>query len=282
MDSFDGATDFVKEIIEPILMDYFDWKLSDEHRLYVKSSIPKWPIIGYFTAGDDHYFYIDWEDFSSQNCYGITGNFSFPQMGFDANNTLYLAYLGILNGGEDGAHWLSHPFATRCEYSGTWSEPEYLVNNIDLIDREFAYLVSAGMDGNYKMHLMAQVDPSVGTYINSSGGVGCQSSPTTNSFLFSAGHSYPPPPPPPPPPAINEVENTLAMSIVPNPASGQATVKFEGKGAITVYNMLGQTVYHIENVENEKIISLDNMAIGVYFVTVRSGNATAMRKLVKN
>jgi hypothetical protein len=44
--------------------------------------------------------------------------------------------------------------------------------------------------------------------------------------------------------------------------------------------MLGQVVYHVENVENKKDISLSNMTIGVYFVTLRSGNATATQKLI--
>jgi hypothetical protein len=70
------------------------------------------------------------------------------------------------------------------------------------------------------------------------------------------------------------------MTVIPNPASGQATVRFDGKGAITICNILGQTVYHIENAENEKIIPLNNMATGVYFVTVRSGNSIATQKLV--
>jgi hypothetical protein len=71
------------------------------------------------------------------------------------------------------------------------------------------------------------------------------------------------------------------MTVYPNPASGEATVSLEGKkGDITIYNMLGQVVYHAENVENRQTISLNNMTTGVYFVTVRSGNATATQKLI--
>ena len=268
----DGATDFAKEEIEPLLMDYFDWELSDEHRLYVKSSIPKLPIIGYFTAGEEHYFYIDWKDFLWQNCYGITGNFSFPQMGFDVNNNLHLAYLGLSGGGQDDIHYLSHPFYTKRNEDGIWTQTEYIVDNIDLIDREFAYLTLAGIGNSFtrRMYLMAQVDGTAGTYI---GPNHCQVAPTDNYFYyFHEGYTS----------AVNDIEKpALSMSVVPNPASGQATVRFEGKGAITVYNMLGQMVYHIENVENEKIIPLDNMPSGVYFVTVRSGNAIATQKLVK-
>ena len=72
------------------------------------------------------------------------------------------------------------------------------------------------------------------------------------------------------------------MSLFPNPATKQATVKFEGKGNITITNMLGQTVYHVENVENKTQIPLNNMNTGVYFVTVRSGSSIATQKLIVN
>jgi hypothetical protein len=81
--------------------------------------------------------------------------------------------------------------------------------------------------------------------------------------------------------AIKELYNTsLHMNLVPNPATGQATVKFEGKGNITVTNMLGQTVYHVENIENEMQIPLNNMNTGIYFVIVRSESSMATQKLI--
>jgi len=278
MAPLDGKYDFANDEIKPLLMEYFDWELSDEQQLYVKSTTPKWPIIGYFTPTmDEHYFTIDLETYSWKNCYGITGNFSFPQMGCDRHNTLYLVYLGLLDWEEDDSH-LSHPFYTTRGEDGTWTPIEYLVNNINVIDQEFAYLTLAGIDdrGFYyrsPMLLMAQVDSYVGTYIGSNMGGGCQSIPSNNYFYHFHTAEYHL--------AINDIENpSLSLSVIPNPTSGQATVKFEGKGTITVYNMLGQKVYHIENVENEKIILLNNMASGVYFVTVRSGDETATQKLV--
>ena len=134
--------------------------------------------------------------------------------------------------------------------------------------QEFAYLVLAGVDEN-KVYLMLQIDPRAGVYIAPEGN---DHTPTTNSYTHFV-YKFPT--------SIPEVERTsITMSVFPNPASGQATVTFEGKGNITVCNMLGQTVYHVENVENVKQIPLDNLTTGVYFVTVRSGNATATQKLV--
>jgi hypothetical protein len=74
MAPIDGATDFVKNKIEPILMDYFDWELSNEHWLCVKYFVPKLPLIGYFPATPEQpCFSIDLDLLSMQNCYGMAG-----------------------------------------------------------------------------------------------------------------------------------------------------------------------------------------------------------------
>ncbi|MDR2972207.1 MAG: hypothetical protein LBU83_09810, partial [Bacteroidales bacterium] len=165
MEPIDGDTDFVKHKIEPILMDYFDWELSDEYKLYVKSTVPELPVIGYFTTGEDHYFHIDMTTYPFwYNCYGMAGPFSFPQMGFDTDNRLHLAYLGILNGTGEGICWYNHPFYTTTSDEGeTWTKTEYLVQDkINFIDKEFAYLTLAGIDNQW-VRLMAQVDLYPGT-----------------------------------------------------------------------------------------------------------------------
>ncbi|MCL2040735.1 MAG: T9SS type A sorting domain-containing protein [Bacteroidales bacterium] len=271
MAPIDGEANYSKDVIEPIVLDYFDWERSDEEKLYVISTVPQLPIIGYFIPmRDDHYFYIDHETFLSPMCYGIGDAFSFPQMAFDLDNQLHLTYLGLLNGHSD----YHHPFYTSTADGGmTWRQTEHLVNNVNIIDNEFAYLTLAGIDGN-RMHLMAQVDMFPGTYITSGTSPVCKHDPTDNYFYHFYVECWDPF-------AIETIEsNPLALRVIPNPASGQATVTFDGKGNITLYNMIGQTVYHAENIEKEKIIPLNNMAAGVYFVTVRTGNAMATQKLV--
>ena len=264
--------------VEELMFDKFiDDDLSLEEQLYIKSTTPEWPIIGFYVpTGDPNLFTVagdqslDWayDSYSTQGYH--QGLFGFPQMAFDKDNKLHLAYLGLLDGGEQDGRWLRHPFHTSRNADGTWTETKYLVNTIDLVDYEFAYLVCAGMKDDYHMHLMAQVDPFAGTFEPYAGHTPDQSA-ISNSFMFSFVADV----------AIKEVERTsLTMNVIPNPASGQATVNFEGKGNVTVYNMLGQAVYHVENVENTKTISLNNMTTGVYFVTVRSGNATATQKLI--
>ena len=279
MSPINGAVDFRAAVIMPKLYDeYFDLEQSDESKLYVKSTtVPKLPIIGYYTPIPYGYFTIEGIDWQwTGSSYGYAGHFSFPQMAFDANNTLHLAYLGLALSEEWGVHngrCFRHPFYTTRTNDGEWTKTEYLVNHIDYIDREFAYLTLAGL-GNNKMYLMAQVDPLTGTYWTYSGQSMPGHAPTHNRFTYFSITDIPTQ-------SVEYYEKTpLNMSVFPNPAIGQATVKFEGKGNITITNMLGQTVYHVENIENEIQIPLNNMNTGVYFVIVRSENSMATQKLI--
>ncbi|MDR2972136.1 MAG: T9SS type A sorting domain-containing protein, partial [Bacteroidales bacterium] len=280
MDPFD-VDDFIKNDVDNVIFDKFiDGDLSDlvSGKLYVKSTTPEWPIIGFYVPlNDDHYFNGPLLDGFSwiQDSYGMAGTFSFPQMAFDADNTMHLTYLGIADDKPDGnTRWFRHPYHTTRTEDGIWTETKYLVSFIDVIDREFAYLTLAGLYDN-KMFLMAQVDQYAGVFTPYVYPGPPDHGQTTNYFY--SFYAYPVPTD-----AINEIDYTpLNIGVYPNPAEGQVTVDLkERKGDITVYNMLGQVVYHAENVENKQNISLSNMTTGVYFVTVRSGNATATQKLI--
>ena len=278
MPPIDGNVTFLKEALEEMLFDnYFDWDLTEDlGSLYVISTVPQWPVIGYYTpTGDDNFFQIDTEILKSwmQKSYNMSGMFSFSQMAFDANDVLHLVYLGVLDDGKDGSErWKRHPFYTTTADNGTtWTQTNYPVNHVAIVDSEFAYLTLGGLYNN-RMYLMAQTDPSAGVYTGYGTPPVVDHEKTKNSFTVFWLDKI-----------ITSIENieqaSLSMQLFPNPTSGQVTVKFAGKGDITIYNMLGQSVYRIENVENQKDIPL-NMVSGVYFVTVRSGNATATQKLI--
>ena len=173
MEPLDGAEDFPQWKIEDLIFDHFiDEYQSGYDYLYIKSNTPKWPIAGFYTGNP--YFYMPDNYEWLLNSYGRAGLFSFPQMVFDRDNVLHLTYLGMVNGGSDDNRWFRHPYYTATPNYGTnWSETKYLVNTIDLIDKEFAYLTLAGIDDSPDqwVYLMAQVDPYAGVYtpyINSS------------------------------------------------------------------------------------------------------------------
>ena len=281
MGTIDGDAKFRKDIVEPFIWDdYFDWDNVDENNNLwpVMDTIPKMPVIGYYTPISGNIFHMDYNVVREwAGSYGPSGGWSFPQMAFDADNVLHLVYLGFLDNGEKDGKFLRHPFyLTTADEGLTWTRAEHLVNFVMVIDQEFAYLTLAGIGADNKMYLMVQTDNFPGVYEAYVNPGGSDHGPTKNNYYFFTIADVPCPDCP----DDGIVENTvLSMQLFPNPASGQVRVTFEGKGNITLYNMLGQTVYHVENVENHKDIPL-NMASGVYFVTVRSGNATATQKLV--
>ena len=207
MAPIDGATDFVYDEIYPLLENYFDWGQYCDY--YVISTVPQWPVVGYFTPTNDDHCYSMVEDaiYWAGTSYGGAGMFSFPQMTFDAENTLHLAYLGLLDEGGDyyDDTWRRHPFYTTTSDGGqTWTQTEYLVNNVDVIDQEFAYLTLAGVSADNKMYLMAQVDPYPGVYTAYVNQQQYDHGPTNNYFYFFTVEGVVPPPPPPPCDAVTD------------------------------------------------------------------------------
>ncbi|MCL2041085.1 MAG: T9SS type A sorting domain-containing protein [Bacteroidales bacterium] len=218
MEPIDGDNDFVYYEIDQLIDNYFNWDMFDGDRLYVNSTYPKWPIIGFYTPlNDEHYFAIDFDIIRTWAAasYGIAGCFSFPQMTFDAQNRLRLAYLGLVDNGHKGNNrWLRHPYFT-VSYDGgqSWTKTEYLVNFVGVIDREFAYLTLAGL-GDDKMYLMAQTDEYPGTYIAG------DHSATDNNYTFFTVEGVPPSPPPQP--SCNSITDATA-TIEPDCKSATIT-----------------------------------------------------------
>lgn len=86
--------------------------------------------------------------------------------------------------------------------------------------------------------------------------------------------------------AINELstENTQAITAYPNPFSNE-TILRSGKGfknaTISIYNVLGQEVKHIENISGTSVtIPRDGLTGGIYHLRLNDGNTSATQKLV--
>lgn len=73
------------------------------------------------------------------------------------------------------------------------------------------------------------------------------------------------------------------FSVYPNPASNQIAVNFPeniSNAQITIYNNLGQSVL-AKNVENNAVITLDNLNAGLYIYKITSGSTFKTGKLIK-
>lgn len=79
--------------------------------------------------------------------------------------------------------------------------------------------------------------------------------------------------------SINQSDKSNGISLYPNPGNGKFNIEFntasKGLVGITIYNALGNTVYHSEeqiNSDHIKIIDNRDMKPGVYFIQVSQGD----------
>ena len=93
------------------------------------------------------------------------------------------------------------------------------------------------------------------------------------------------------PVGVNEIENTYAFGIYPNPANDNATITFNlnqsEKVSIEVMDMLGKVIKTISmgelnNGAHTYNFSREGVSNGVYFVKLKVGNETVTRRLILN
>jgi photosystem II stability/assembly factor-like uncharacterized protein len=83
---------------------------------------------------------------------------------------------------------------------------------------------------------------------------------------------------------IQEISNTLAFSIYPNPATDVLTVNVERKSnattSLTIYNALGASVKTIRFEQNQQQISISDLDNGFYTIKIQSANYGGQQKLI--
>ena len=70
-----------------------------------------------------------------------------------------------------------------------------------------------------------------------------------------------------------------AISIYPNPAKDKLNVKGEEIQSVTMFNMVGQVVYHNGESQNNQIIDLGSMPSGIYMVKVNTSGGETVKKV---
>jgi hypothetical protein len=80
---------------------------------------------------------------------------------------------------------------------------------------------------------------------------------------------------------VEENEADPILSVFPNPTTGMVSVLLNGESnTITVYNILGETIYSQNTSSRNLNIDLSSFENGVYMLEVSKGNSRYMRKLV--
>ena len=78
--------------------------------------------------------------------------------------------------------------------------------------------------------------------------------------------------------AVSENSNDM-VNIFPNPAKDKLNVKGTGIQTVTIYNVVGQMVYHNANSDNAQVIDLGNMPSGIYMVKVDTADGETVKRI---
>lgn len=84
---------------------------------------------------------------------------------------------------------------------------------------------------------------------------------------------------------VFDTTNKNSFEIYPNPAQNNITITTEKKiksGTICIMNLQGKIILHAElSNQNSKLLEIENLSSGVYFITLRTENYTSTKKLIK-
>lgn len=78
----------------------------------------------------------------------------------------------------------------------------------------------------------------------------------------------------------NEGNNAIRISMYPNPAKKQVTLRGMENADITIYDLTGRTVYTVKGAEGSLDINLDPFTAGTYMVRIDQNGQTCYKKLM--
>ncbi|MDP3445056.1 MAG: T9SS type A sorting domain-containing protein, partial [Ignavibacteria bacterium] len=205
---------------------------------------------------------------------------SMPQLVFDhEKKILYAIYTSITLGFATELTNFRHVWLRMSDdYGQTWSPPQDLTGDIFHLFSECVY-PSASPTVNEKVHFIYQTDNAPG--INSRT---AEHTVTDNNMVYLTINTIV---------GINEKPATVVSidQISPNPANDVANLIVNVDKAvvaeISILNMLGQEVYQSTNAfgyagPHPFKLDVSNYESGIYFVRVKAGNSSSVKKLIVN
>ena len=79
---------------------------------------------------------------------------------------------------------------------------------------------------------------------------------------------------------VEEEVTKKGNDIYPNPTQGSFTIDLVEESDISIFNMLGQNIMHLEQVSGSRQIQLENVQKGLYFVRIQSPSKNEVKKLI--
>jgi len=206
---------------------------------------------------------------------------SFPQMGIDANDNMFVTYQALAPGFDNTLQNYRHiHVASSWDGGETWLEPVDLNTDILFSISECVYPAMTGTIGE-KIHILFQEDYEPGIFEWLANHDAAENSMKYMEFdkdFFVGVENH------------NQATQELAVSsCYPNPAADatQLNIRMENNeaGSVVISNMVGQTVNVIDlgvlaQGNNHVQVQVSDLASGVYYLTVVTENQKNTQKLI--
>ena len=79
---------------------------------------------------------------------------------------------------------------------------------------------------------------------------------------------------------VEEIVTQKSTEIYPNPCNGSFYIKLEAKSEVNVFNMMGQTILALHDVEGIQQIHLSNAPSGMYLIQIQNETGVETKKLM--
>ncbi len=84
----------------------------------------------------------------------------------------------------------------------------------------------------------------------------------------------------PPPVSINQVEQTVALSLFPNPANNWLRIRSEHKGMLKLYDLDGSMALTKKIESNDALVALNEVPSGIYALNFETALGSTTQKLI--
>ena len=259
---------------QPFIMDsaYLFQDIYASWWLWSDASHEMWPeYFGYLTTLDEN---GNWEDPYTATEFNIedrglhgaynSGICAFPVLCKVGNSDydLVTVWSAMDENNTDGAG--NYYYKLFASYSGdggmTWSTMKHLTNDFMYQYSECVY-PQATVIGN-TLVIAAQLDGATGTFVQEDDDNAADN--YYQGFTFDLNELFPDA-------GVNVPENnTVKMTIYPNPAVDQLNVNLSQGADIVIFNVMGQAVRTVEGHVGANTVDLSGLTSGVYFVNAGS------------
>lgn len=80
--------------------------------------------------------------------------------------------------------------------------------------------------------------------------------------------------------SVDDIQNTNLVRLYPNPSKGLLYLETEESSSVSIYNVLGERVKYVENINSSARIDISNQPEGTYIIKVETKDCIIIKKVV--